>query len=75
MKHVSDMVGFGAVSSIALDVAFTNVAADNARNPLADHVRAANDRYGRAPFYDLLVFVGDRESISDALICKARYFE
>jgi hypothetical protein len=36
---------------------------------------AAPNRYGRAPFYDLVVWVGEREPTSDALICRARYFE
>ena len=45
MKLVAHTVAFSAVSLIALGVAFTNVSADNARNPLADHVRAANERF------------------------------
>jgi hypothetical protein len=45
MKLVATVVGLGAVSLIALSTAFTNVAADNGRNPLADHVRAANERF------------------------------
>jgi hypothetical protein len=39
------------------------------------HFVAAPNRYGRAPFYDLPVWIGVREPISDALICSARYFE
>ena len=34
---------------------------------------AAPNRFGRTPFYDLLVWTG--RPISDALICSARYFE
>ena len=45
MKPVSHVVAFGGVSLIALGVAFTSVVADNGRNPLAEHVRAANDRF------------------------------
>src|SRR6185437_1384519 len=45
MKLVAHAVAFSAVSLIALGVAFTNVSADNGRNPLADHVRAANERF------------------------------
>lgn len=45
MKLVAHTAAFSAVSLIALGVAFTNVSADNGRNPLADHVRAANERF------------------------------
>ena len=34
---------------------------------------AAPNRFGRTPFYDLLVWTG--RPISDALICSAMYFE
>ena len=34
---------------------------------------AAPNRFGRTPFYDLLVWPG--RPISDALICSAIYFE
>ena len=45
MKLVSHVAAFGAVSLIALGVALIDVSADNGRNPLADHVRDANDRF------------------------------
>jgi hypothetical protein len=45
MKFVSTATTLAAVSVIALGVAFTNATADNGRNPLADKVRTANDRF------------------------------
>src|SRR6476659_1720004 len=45
MKLVAHAAAFSAVSLIALGVAFTNVSADSGRNPLPEHVRAANDRF------------------------------
>jgi len=45
MKLVAHTAAFSAVSLIALGVAFTNVSAGNGRNPPADHVRAANERF------------------------------
>ena len=36
---------------------------------------ARSHRYGRQPYYDLVVWLGEREPTSDALICRARYFE
>jgi hypothetical protein len=45
MKLISNIVALGGVSLIALGTAFTNVAADNGRNPLAEHVRTANERF------------------------------
>lgn len=45
MKFVSSATVLAAVSAVALGAAFGNATADNGRNPLADKVRTANERF------------------------------